>query len=130
VQPDADPDAAVGVVPPVLLQALLDGDRAAQPVRRGGEGDHEAVAEEGRLVAAVRLHGPARDPLVVVKDLVGHPVRAPGPELGRPLHVGEQDRDRVAAALPWFAHGHPRWSRLDLECSSLPGGAGELQGGW
>jgi hypothetical protein len=34
VQPDADPDAAVGVVPPVPLEALLDGDRAAQPVRR------------------------------------------------------------------------------------------------
>jgi hypothetical protein len=34
-----------------------------------------------------------------VKDLVGHPVTVPGPELGRPLHVGEQDRDRVAAAL-------------------------------
>ena len=38
MQPDPDPDAAVGVVPPVRLQGLLDGDRAAQPGRRRTEG--------------------------------------------------------------------------------------------
>src|SRR4029453_13628960 len=46
------------------------------------------------------------DRLVLVEDLVGDPVTVPGPELGRALHVGEQQRDRAAAPL---VHGSPGW---------------------
>ena len=117
VQPDPDPDAAVRVVPPVPLKALLDRDGAAQAGRRRGEGGHEAVAEEGRLDPAVRPDGPPDDRLVVVEDLVGDPVTVPGPELGRRLHVGEQDRDRVAAA-PRARHHRVRGATAGAGCGS------------
>ena len=141
VQPDPDPDAAVGVVPPVLLEGLLDGDGAAQAGRRRAEGGHEPVAEEDHLGAAVRVDGPTDDPLVVVQHLVGDPVTVPRPELGRPLHVGEQDRDRLAAPRARHHRGRggpawtrcgsrmvPRWSMPELDCPSFPEGAGDLQG--
>ena len=132
VQPDPDPDAAVGVVPPVLLEGLLDGDGAAQAVRRGGEGGHEPVAEEGRLLAAVRADGPPDDPLVVVQHLVGDPVTVARPELDRALHVGEQDRDRLVAPRARHHRGRggpaltrcgsrmvPQWSVPELDCPTV-----------
>jgi hypothetical protein len=123
VQPDPDPDAAVGVVPPVPLQGLLDGDGAAEARRRGAEGGHEAVAEEGHLDAAVRADGPPDDRLVLVQDLVGDPVAMPGPELGRPLHVREQDRDRLPCGS---CMGHPPWSLSQAGGSQLCGRCGGL----
>src|SRR4029453_16564950 len=57
----------------------------------------------GHLGATVGADGPPDDLLVMAQHLVGHPVSVPGPQLGRPLHIGEQDGDRVAVS--W--HGSP-----------------------
>ena len=123
VQPDPDPDAAVGVLPPIPLEGLLDGDGAAQAGGWRVEGGQEAVAEEGRLGPAVLADGPPHDRLVLVEDLVGDPVTMPGPELGRPLHVGEQQRDRAAVPL---VHGPPRVVLLAWEGSTVSGAVVEL----
>ena len=94
VQPDADVDLAPGVLVVVLVDRLLDGDRAGDRLPGRGEGNHEAVAKRLDLAPGMSLD------LVTHQVALGAQDRACGfvptlvAHLGGALDIGEEDGDR------------------------------------
>jgi hypothetical protein len=88
-----------------LRQADLDGPCASQRLADGGEGDHEPVAERLDLPAVVGGHTAPHDLLMSPQDPVGDRVSPFRAQVGRPLDVTEQDRDRAVGEL--LAHRPP-----------------------
>ena len=82
--------------PSVLVDQLLHRDRALHGGHRAPEGDHHAVAERLHLLTRVLRDGAAEQREVHAAELVRRRSAERGGTLGRPGHVGEEDRDRLS----------------------------------